>query len=134
MSQAASANDDALVAQVMDLESRRYDAIVLKDKAVLEDLLDESLLYTHSSAKVDTKQSFIDAIVPGNPSYEKFERDDVRVRVFHGVVAVVTGRAEITVTVNKERKVSVARYTNVWSRLGMADRRWRFVGWQATKV
>jgi ketosteroid isomerase-like protein len=122
--------DDALVPFVLALEEQRCAATTQRDVAALERLLAEDLIYTHSSGRVETKAAFLESIRAGNPRYHRIERSDVVVRIYHDVVAVVTGVARFTVTLNGQDKVSFARFTNVWTRADAGQ--WRFSAWQAT--
>ena len=42
---------------IIDLDKKRMNAMEAKDIATLNALLSDTLVYTHSSARVDTKQS-----------------------------------------------------------------------------
>ena len=127
-------SDATLIALIVSLEAKRYEATIQRDIATLEHLLDERLMYTHSSGRVETKQALLESIRRGNPRYEAIERDDVVVHIHHDVVAVVTGGARFTVTANGDRKVSYTRFTNVWTSSETEPDRWRLSAWQATRV
>ena len=45
--------------KVIDLDKQRMDAMAKKDLAALNKLISDDLVYTHSSARLDTKQSLI---------------------------------------------------------------------------
>jgi hypothetical protein len=119
------------VSYVLGLEDQRCNATVQRDVGALELLLADDLTYTHSSGRVETKAAFLESIRAGNPRYHRIERSDVVVRVFDDAVAVVTGLARFTVTLNGQDKVTHARFTNVWTR-GEDANRWRFSAWQST--
>jgi hypothetical protein len=122
---------NTLVSHVLGLEEQRCNATIQRDVAALEPLLADDLTYTHSSGRVETKAAFLEAIRAGNPRYHRIERSDVVVRVYEDAVAVVTGLARFTVTLNGQDKVTHARFTNVWTRDDEASR-WRFSAWQST--
>ena len=50
---------------VVDLDKKRMQAMAKKDVGTLEAVLADDLIYTHSSARLDTKRSLIDAMVSG---------------------------------------------------------------------
>ena len=50
---------------VVDLDRQRMQAMAKKDVATLEAVLADDLVYTHSSARLDTKRSLIVAMVAG---------------------------------------------------------------------
>ncbi|MDA8108784.1 MAG: nuclear transport factor 2 family protein [Betaproteobacteria bacterium] len=115
---------------ILALESRRYGAMTAQDTAGLGQLLHDDLVYTHSSAVVDTKQSYVEGIRSGKFRYRKIERAEERVRVY-GDTALVTGRAAIEVEVDGKPKSLKLRYLNVWVRQAGA---WKFVAWQSTAI
>jgi ketosteroid isomerase-like protein len=116
--------------EVNRMEDRRLEAMLKNDFAALETLLSDDLTYTHSSAKVDTKASFITALKSGQVKYKKVDREDTRIHVF-GTVAIVTGRARVNVVVQGEDKHIDLRYSDAWFKKGDS---WQFVLWHATPV
>ena len=54
---------------VIDLDKKRMQAMAAKDIATLESLLADDLVYTHSSARLDTKQSLIVGMTSGSTVY-----------------------------------------------------------------
>jgi len=112
------------VEAVLAQEARRFGAQVSQDIAVLEEVLGDDLVYTHSDARVDTKRSYIDAVA--KRGYRGVTTRDVVVRIY-GDTAVVTGIAELAVS---DTLQFTARYTNVWVRRG----NWQNVLWQSTML
>jgi uncharacterized protein (TIGR02246 family) len=110
------------------LEDRRCAALIQGDVARLAELLSDDLLWTHSSARQDTKSSFLAALGEGSTRYLEIERSEEKIRV-RGDVAVVTGVADMRAIVKDEEKVLRNRYLNVWTR---EDGRWRMLAWQST--
>ena len=53
---------------IIDLDRKRMLAMAEKDIATLNAVLADDLIYTHSSARLDTKQSLIGNISPAPPS------------------------------------------------------------------
>ncbi len=113
-------------AEISSLEEQRFQAQVAGDLDALDRLLSDQLVYTHSSASVDTKASFIDAIKTRRP-YQKVERSGEEVRL-HGDTAVVTGQARIEL--NGGNRLNL-RYTDVWVK-GAGG--WQMVAWQSTRL
>src|SRR5215210_3083749 len=87
---------DASIAEVLELERRRWDAMIAKDTTVLDDLFADEMSYTHSNALVDTKASYLKAIEDRVFDYQAVRRFDEEARLF-GDTALLTGRAEIDV-------------------------------------
>ena len=81
--------------EILALEDQRIEAMTNGDVETLEKILADDLIYTHTTASLDTKASFIDAVKTGKSSYKSVERKDVEVRQF-GDTAVVTGHANET--------------------------------------
>ena len=52
--------------KIIDLDKKRMHAMAQKDIATLKALLSDDLVYTHSSARLDTKQSLIGAMESGD--------------------------------------------------------------------
>ena len=77
---------------ILDLEQKRLAAMVSGDTETLKGILGDDLIYTHTSAAVDTKQSIIDAIDGGRLNYTSMVSDGVKVRDY-GDTAVATGTA-----------------------------------------
>lgn len=121
---------EAIKQQIMQLEARRWTAITQNDFAALDALLADDLVYTHSSAVVDTKSSYLESLRSGAVKYKSAEREPALVTV-HGDTAFVTGEARVSVVVRGQDKLIHMRYSNVWiNQAGV----WRFALWHATAL
>ena len=116
--------------ELLDFEARRCDAMVAADIGALDQLLSDDLTWTHSSARQDTKTSFLAALQAGGTRDLQIRRSDEQVRL-HGDVAVVTGVAHMRANINGEERQLRNRYTNVWAK---TDEGWRMIAWQSTAV
>ena len=58
------------------------------DAAALDELLADSLLYTHSNGAVDTKASFIDALTSGRLKYRAVRRLEADVKTYEHAAIV----------------------------------------------
>ena len=112
--------------EIIALENRRIEAMINADVQVLEEILADDLIYTHTTARLDTKTSFIEAIASGRSNYRSVQRKDVEVRQF-GDTAVVTGQAKFHVGDNKFE----ARFIDVYAKRNDA---WQMVAWQSTRL
>ena len=63
--------------KIIDLDKKRMHAMAQKDIATLKALLSDDLVYTHSTARLDTKQSLIGAMESGTTVYTAVEPSDV---------------------------------------------------------
>ena len=115
---------------VIDLDRKRMQAMVAKDIATLESLLADDLVYTHSSARLDTKQSLIVGMTSGSTVYTAVEPSDVKAQDL-GDTVVLTGVAQIKVTANGTPNAFGVRFTDVYARRGG---RWQMVTWQSTRL
>lgn len=116
--------------EILALEDKRCAAMTGRDAEALAALLHDELVYTHSSAVVDDKASYVEAIRSGKTRYHSIKRSEERVRAY-GDTAFVTGRAEIEVDVNGLHKSLRLRYLDAWTR---TPRGWKFVAWQSTGI
>ena len=72
---------------VIELDRKRMQAMAAKDIATLDSLLADDLVYTHSSARLDTKQSLIVGMTSGSTVYTSLEPSDVKAQDFGDTVA-----------------------------------------------
>lgn len=115
--------------ELVTVQRARLDAAVAGDVAALEGLLADDLTYFHSSARVDTKTSFIDSVREGRP-FKAIVIEDQRVRVF-GDVGVITAVMHITLRGAEQDRILNVRCTDVWAR---RQGRWQEVAWQTTRL
>lgn len=117
--------------EILALENRRYKAMVEVDTAALNELLADDLVYTHSNAVVDSKQSYIDGIVGKRWHYAAAERPEENIEVF-GDCARVYGHVRLTLKNpdNSARQVN-GRFLNLWLK---RNGRWQLAAWQSTPI
>ena len=115
---------------VVDLDRKRMQAMAKKDVATLEAVLADDLIYTHSSARLDTKRSLIDAMVSGATVYTACEPTDVKAQDL-GDTVVLTGIAQIKVVSNGTPNAFGVRFTDVYAKRGG---NWQMVTWQSTRL
>jgi len=115
---------------VIELDRKRMTAMAQKDIATLNTLLADDLVYTHSSARLDTKQSLIGAMQSGATVYSVVEPSDVKAQDL-GSAVVLTGVARIQVTSNGKPNAFSVRFTDVYANKGG---QWQMVTWQSTRL
>lgn len=115
---------------VIELDRQRMTAMAQKDAATLERLLGDDLVYTHSSARLDTKQSLIGAMQSGATVYTAVEPSEVQAQDL-GDAVVLTGVAAISVLSNGAPNSFRVRFTDVYARRGGG---WQMVSWQSTRL
>jgi ketosteroid isomerase-like protein len=94
----------------------------------VNELFADDLVWTHSSARVDSKASFLQALVSRATVYLTVARSEERIRV-HGDLALVHGVADMRVIVNGQEREARTRYLCVWFR---QEGKARMVAWQST--
>ena len=115
---------------IIDLDKKRMTAMAQKDVATLNTLLADDLVYTHSSARLDTKQSLIGAMESGSTVYTSVEPSDVKAQDL-GDTVVLTGSCRISVTSGGRPNSFRVRFTDVYANKGG---RWQMVAWQSTRL
>jgi ketosteroid isomerase-like protein len=115
---------------VIDLDQKRMTAMAQKDIATLKTLLSDDLIYTHSSARLDTKQSLIGNMESGSTVYTAVEPSDVKAQDL-GDAVVLTGSCRISVMSQGRPNSFSVRFTDVYANKGG---QWQMVTWQSTRL
>lgn len=115
---------------VIELDRKRMTAMAEKDVATLNTVLADDLIYTHSSARLDTKQSLIAAMESGATVYTSVIPSDVKAQNL-GDAVVLTGVASISVNSNGTPNAFRVRFTDVYAN---RNGRWQMVAWQSTRL
>jgi ketosteroid isomerase-like protein len=115
---------------VIDLDRQRMEAMAKKDLAKLNELIADDLIYTHSSARLDTKQSLIGNMESGSTVYTSVVPSDVKAQDL-GDTVVLTGSCKISVMSGGKPNSFGVRFTDVWANKGG---RWQMVTWQSTRT
>lgn len=116
--------------KLIELDQKRFAAMVSRDFDFLRKILASDLTYTHSNGKFETKAEFLTEIIDGTLRYQKMLPGDQLVRIY-GKMAVITGRCEVSVKQGDRVVESQLRYTDVWrKRRG----KWQLVAWQSARI
>jgi ketosteroid isomerase-like protein len=116
--------------KIIDLDRKRMNAMAQKDIATLNALLSDDLVYTHSTARLDTKKSLIEAMESGRTVYTGVEPSDVQAQDL-GNAVVLTGSARIHVVSSGNPISFGVRFTDVYVNKGG---QWQMVAWQSTRL
>ena len=111
-------------------EDARYQAQATNDIATLERLLGPDLVYIHSSAAMDSKNSYLELLRSGTVTYRAMRRSEVTVRTY-GCLAMITGNAAFDVTTKGEDLSIQLRFHSVWAKRPQGV---QFVSWQSTRL
>jgi ketosteroid isomerase-like protein len=109
--------------RITQLENSRYAAMLGKDIGTLERLLDDKLIYMHSSGVVDTKSSYIDGLRSGVWDYQQIDRTDVRIEISRDV-ALVFGKLSIRMNTRGAAKAFSTRALAIWQRGQRGESGW----------
>src|SRR5882757_3590660 len=115
---------------IIDLDRKRMLAMAEKDIATLNAVLADDLIYTHSSARLDTKQSLIGNMESGGTVYTAVEPSDVKAQDL-GDTVVLTGSCRISVMSQGRPNSFSVRFTDVYANKGG---QWQMVTWQSTRL
>jgi ketosteroid isomerase-like protein len=115
---------------VIELDRKRMSAMAQKDVATLDALIADDLVYTHSSARIDTKRSLIGAMQSGATVYTGVEPSEVKAQDC-GDSVVLTGVARIQVVSGGKPNAFSVRFTDVYANKGG---KWQMVAWQSTRL
>jgi ketosteroid isomerase-like protein len=105
-------------------------AMAQKDIKTLNELIADDLIYTHSSARLDTKQSLIGNMESGSTVYTSVVPSDVKAQDM-GDTVVLTGSCRISVNAGGRPNSFGVRFTDVYANKGG---RWQMVTWQSTRL
>jgi ketosteroid isomerase-like protein len=122
---------DPSASEVLELEKKRFRAMVEGDVNFLQEVISEDLYYIHSNGEVDTKDSFIGPIANGDRRYDNISIETSKVRLY-GNTAIINGEC----TYHRKNPDGAPnnlrlKYTNVYVKM---DGNWKMVSWQSFKM
>jgi ketosteroid isomerase-like protein len=121
--------DEDVTGQIRALEARRYEAVTAGDVAALDELFAADLVYTHSDASADSKQSYLEKLAAGHFKYGPISHPEHSI-VVHGDCALVLGDMRGEVQVAGQVRVLNSRSLAVWVR---ENGSWVLLAFQPTK-
>ena len=116
--------------RVIALDAQRMSAMASGDVGTLNALISDDLVYTHSSARLDTKKSLIENMQTGKTVYTAVVPSDVKAQEL-GETVVLTGSCRISVNSGGNSMNFGVRFTDVWANKGG---QWQMVAWQSTRL
>jgi ketosteroid isomerase-like protein len=124
------AADPAVEKAVMAAANELSQAQMKKDKAAMERLLGDEIVYSHSSGMRETKAQHIAASMRPNSKYEKIELSEVKVQPY-GNTAVLTCKALFSTNNDGKKADNHLSMMQVWNKRGNG---WQLVGRWTTRV
>ncbi|MGU3431952.1 nuclear transport factor 2 family protein [Actinomycetes bacterium M1A6_2h] len=106
---------DATKAEILDLETKRYQAVIDGDLDAFRSYCHPDLVYTHSDGSRDTVDSYVKKVETGFYVYHRIDHptDDILVS---GNTAVVVGEMNASIKANGTEKELVNKCIAVWVR------------------
>ncbi|MDX1979244.1 MAG: nuclear transport factor 2 family protein [Bryobacteraceae bacterium] len=126
----AAGADSAAEKAVLKAANDLAQAQMKKDKAGMEKLLGDELIYSHSSGMVETKEQHIAASMRPNTQYEKIEYKDTRIMVY-GNTAVFTCKALFATNNGGKKADNHLTMLQTWVKRGGG---WQLVARWTTRV
>ncbi len=124
-----AADEDLIADQIRALETKRYQAMTDGDTGVLAELFAADLVYTHSDATSDSKQSYLDKLAGGFFKYGPVSHPETSI-VVHGDCALVLGDMRGEVQIGGQTRVLNSKVLAVWVR---ENGNWVLLAFQPTK-
>ena len=115
---------------VLDLEDRRYQAMIDADLDTMDRLCADELSYAHSSGARDTKDEYLGKIRSGYYVYRRIDHPVERVEVV-GDTAIVVGGMTADIEVQGVPKTIDNLALAVWTRASGA---WRLLAYAPTSL
>ncbi len=115
---------------ITELDKKRMNAMAQKDVAALKNMLCKGIVYTHSSARQDTKESLIEGMESGKTVYTSIVPSEVKAQDL-GNAVVLTGVAAISVNSGGKPNSFRVRFIDVYEN---QNGTWRMVHWQSTRI
>jgi hypothetical protein len=107
---------------IIELDRKRMTAMAEKDIRTLNEIISDDLVYTHSSARLDTKQSLIGNMEAGSTVYTSVVPSNVKAQDLGDTISVNSG--------GRPNSFGV-RFTDVYANKGG---KWQMVAWQSTRT
>ena len=103
---------DTSIEELLKANDQKIDfAVSDKEQAILEELLADDYIYTHSNGKSQTKREYIDGAISRESVPPRRPLSEIQVEI-HGDVAITRGNLDIVY--EDERPNTFMRYVRVW--------------------
>lgn len=126
----APADSKRLVAAVNAADDERVAATKSGDRARLDAIFSDELRYAHSSGKVDTKASYMQALTSHSTVYETYDYQERNFRPAAPGIVLMSGRVLIHSRSGGQKSELDLNFLAVWRE---ENGKWRFLAWQSCK-
>ncbi|MEO6568888.1 MAG: nuclear transport factor 2 family protein [Opitutaceae bacterium] len=120
-----------IIAAVRAADDERLAATKSGERARLDAIFSDELIYAHSSGMVDNKASYMDSLVSKRTVYESFDYKQRDFKIAGPGVVIMTGRVFIKSTNTGGRSDNDLNFLAVWRE---ENGKWRFYAWQSSKM
>ena len=94
-------------ADIRQAEDQWVSAIKSHDKSALESILSPDLIYTHSTARVEDRDQYIESLTSGAQNYAGVDYEKPLIRVY-GTTAVVAAKVTMTGSTKGQIQLQIA--------------------------
>ena len=116
--------------KIAALEQQRFQAMMQKDVAFLENVLADNVTYAHSNGLVENKRQHLENVGSGNITYQQMEVEENNLRLYKKT-AVNNGIIHVKGLYKGTPFQVRLGYTNVYVK---EKRQWRLAAWQSVKL
>ena len=109
---------------------RRISALIHADRAALEAVLADEVIYGHSDGRLQTKAELLAALASGGVTYQSYDGPPPTVRI-QETVALLSGVAELEATARGTKVKLWLRYLAVYEK---RDGAWWLTAYQSTRL
>jgi ketosteroid isomerase-like protein len=123
------------IEEVRKLEAKRFEAMLAGDLTNIAALLDERLIYVHSSGLVDTRDSYLAALSKAEYTYHSVDIVQDDNAIVEGSLVILNRIMEVSMTVRSSGQTVSRRIsaTSVWVRSDAAPG-WRLLASHSTNI
>lgn len=115
--------------KLIKAETMRFAAMIGKDSAALERIIDDGLVYIHSNNIVQDKKDFIGSILQNKLVYHSIEPRERKIRLYKNT-AIINGIVHVKGVLNGNEFETELRYTDVM----IWNKNWKLASWQSLKI
>jgi ketosteroid isomerase-like protein len=118
--------------EVLAAEQTRTTALDHSDIPTLDKIMADDVTYVHASGKVDTKQTYLEAIRSGQLHYISWTPKDLHVRV-SGDTGVITGEYAVRVSDTRVQPTPFDISIYILTVYAKRNGHWQQIAWQSTR-
>lgn len=123
--------EEAPLAAVKAADDVRVAAMKSPERDKLSAIFSDELRYAHSSGVVDTKTTFIDALLKGTTKYQTIDYVERNFTFPAPGIALMTGSANLKIGTPTGTIEPTLAFLGVWR---LESGQWRFLAWQSCKL